>query len=161
MGLVSITWSHGMYCLSYSILSPETDLDYIRFVKRRGFAVGVMFAGTAFGGLVFPLIISPMIKSIGLPWTFRALSFAVVVIVTPLLRFIKGRLPESRVQGPVARSSSNKAWMTDMRFWLMIAANTSQALAYFIPIVWLPSTCTALLFKLFGSQENIQLSPLL
>lgn len=112
-----------------------------RFVNRRGFATGIMFAGASVGGLVFPLVLTPMIKAIGLPWTFRTLSVAIVVIIAPLLRFIKGRLPESRVQGPVPRSSSRNVWMKDIRFRLMIAANTAQALAYYIPIFWLPSTC--------------------
>lgn len=88
---------------------------------------------------MFPLLLAPMIHAIGLPWTFRALSIALFGLITPSLRFMKGRLPDSSVCG-IASQNSNTAWMKNPSVWLLMAANTVQGFAYFIPIIWLPST---------------------
>jgi MCP family monocarboxylic acid transporter-like MFS transporter 10 len=75
----------------------------------------------------------------GVEKTLRALSVVILVTIGPLLYFVKGRLPDSRVHGPSARSSGDRAWMKNPVVWTFTLINTLQSLAYFIPMVWIPS----------------------
>lgn len=59
------------------------------FTTRRSLANGIAAAGSGLGGLIYSLAAGAMIKSIGLPWTFRVLgilAFAVTSICSLLLR---------------------------------------------------------------------------
>ncbi|EIW81214.1 MFS general substrate transporter [Coniophora puteana RWD-64-598 SS2] len=108
------------------------------FVTRRGMANGVIFAGTAAGGLLLPLIVPHLIASYGIQKALRILAIASTIALVPALPFIKGRLPESRVAGPRARSSGY-GWMRNETVWFVLAANTLQGFGYFVPTVWLPT----------------------
>ncbi|KAI0040989.1 hypothetical protein FA95DRAFT_1611359 [Auriscalpium vulgare] len=51
----------------------------------------------------------------------------------------RSRLPEHhRVHGPGPRSSENGVWMKSWTWWLLLAVNTVQGFAYFLPIIWSP-----------------------
>ncbi|KAH7925578.1 MFS general substrate transporter [Leucogyrophana mollusca] len=113
------------------------------FVKRRGMANGVIFAGTALGGFLFPLVLPGLLSRFGPAKALRVLSVALMGSVLPFLPFIKGRLPESRVHGPRPRSW-DRSWMKSTSFWFVITANTVQGFGYFVPVVWLPTYATAL-----------------
>ncbi|KII87260.1 hypothetical protein PLICRDRAFT_55241 [Plicaturopsis crispa FD-325 SS-3] len=132
-----------LYAIGGSLLYG-TCISYMSewFVKRRGLANGVIFAGTGAGGLVLPLVLPPLIAKFGPAKTLRYLSIAVLGMLLPLLPFVKGRLPASRVHGPAVRSS--REWMKSRSFWMLIMANTIQGLGYFIPIIWLPTFASEL-----------------
>ncbi|KAJ4000865.1 MFS general substrate transporter [Lentinula boryana] len=111
------------------------------FNHRRGLANGVVFAGTAVGGILLPLILPRLLSSYGPPKTLRILSIAIVLLIVPLLPFIKGRLPESRsrAMGPSPRGRGDVEWKKSVSFWVLVVANTFQGFGYFVPIVWLPT----------------------
>ncbi|KAJ7748002.1 major facilitator superfamily domain-containing protein [Mycena olivaceomarginata] len=114
------------------------------FVARRGMANGILFAGTAAGGLLLPLSLPRLMSKYGPSKTLRILAVGTTILLFPLLPFLKGRLPQTRVriQGPVPRGvSGTRNWMRDRLFWIFLAVNTLQGFAYFIPIIYLPSTC--------------------
>lgn len=132
------------------------------FVERRGLASGVLFAGSASGGFILPLILPHLITTVGVAKTLRIISFVVLGLLAPLLPFVKGRLPASRIHGPAARAS-DRTWLRSQSFWLLIATNTLQSFGmrpscsspisrseprfsgHFVPMNWLPSSCTAIL----------------
>ena len=95
--------------------------------------------GTAVGGLVIPLIIPRIIAVHGAAVTLRYLSIAIGIALIPCYPFLKGRLPIARVQGPGVRRPSDRSWLTNTSFWLVLAVNTVQSFGYFVPILWLPS----------------------
>ncbi|KAJ6583983.1 MFS general substrate transporter [Mycena vulgaris] len=112
------------------------------FVSRRGMANGILFAGTAAGGLILPLVLPPLISNYGSSKTLRILAIAFFILLFPLLPFVKGRLPDSRVHihGPAPRGAPGpREWMKHKSFWVFLAANTLQGFAYFVPIVYLPT----------------------
>ncbi|KAJ7163489.1 major facilitator superfamily domain-containing protein [Mycena crocata] len=112
------------------------------FVARRGLANGILFAGNSTGGLLLPLVLPPLISKHGASKTLRILAIAVAVLLVPVLPFVKGRLPQSRVRihGPAPRGVSGpQDWMKHKSFWICLAANTLQGFAYFVPIVYLPT----------------------
>ncbi|KIK61604.1 hypothetical protein GYMLUDRAFT_243300 [Collybiopsis luxurians FD-317 M1] len=110
------------------------------FNQKRGFANGVVFAGTAVGGIVLPLIFPPLLSSYGPSKSLRILSICIAALIFPLLPFIKGRFPESRsrAHGPTPRGRGNRKWLKSKPFWMLVLANTFQGFGYFVPIVWLP-----------------------
>lgn len=64
------------------------------------------------------------------------------VLLFPILPFIRGRLPPTRVQiqGPIPRGAPGpQSWIRQPGFWVLIAVNTLQGAAYFVPIIYLPS----------------------
>ncbi|KAF7979208.1 hypothetical protein HWV62_99 [Athelia sp. TMB] len=112
--------------------------------------------GTAVGGLVIPLIIPRIIAVHGAALTLRYLSIAIGVTLLPCYPFLKGRLPVARVQGPGVRKPSDRSWLTNRSFWLILAVNTVQGFGYFVPILWLPSQYHCPLFgKIKASTDNL------
>ncbi|THH16707.1 hypothetical protein EW146_g3971 [Bondarzewia mesenterica] len=93
------------------------------FVKRRGLANDVIFAGTVTGGLVRPLILTPLFRHHGIANTLRYLSIAVIASLIPTLPFVRPRLTSA-----AGEQVTNKV----------------QGFAYFAPIVWLPTYASAL-----------------
>ncbi|KAL1683007.1 major facilitator superfamily domain-containing protein [Schizophyllum commune] len=107
------------------------------FFRLRGTASGIVFAGTAAGGLILPLVFPPLITKYGAPKTLRIFSVAIACLLLPVIPYIKGRLPP-RVYGPAPRAS-NRGWLTNPSFWLYTAVNLIQGFGYFMPVVWLPT----------------------
>ena len=107
------------------------------FFRLRGTASGIVFAGTAAGGLILPLVFPPLITKYGAPKTLSIFSVAIACLLLPVIPYIKGRLPP-RVYGPAPRAS-NRGWLTNPSFWLYTAVNLIQGFGYFMPVVWLPS----------------------
>lgn len=94
--------------------------------------------GDYFGGVIFPIIMPPLIARWGIQITTRIYAFTFAIVLLPALPFLKARLPESRVHGPSPRSGA-RAWMKDRSFWFFIVINTLQGFAHFVPLTWLPS----------------------
>ena len=124
------------------------------FVARRGLANGTIFCGnspsflylspdsshstgTAVGGLILPIVQPKLISAYGTSATLRILGIAMAVILVPLLPFLKGRLPNIRqTHGPTPRPKHS---LLSFGFIMLMLVNTLQSLAYFVPLVWLPS----------------------
>lgn len=97
------------------------------FVARRGLANGVISAGTATGGLILPLILPSILERFGTSAALRILAIGFAVLLLPVLPFLRGRLPHSRVRGPVARSNAgNWDWVKNRGIQLLFVANTIQ-----------------------------------
>ena len=52
------------------------------FNKRRGAALGIMFTGSSIGGVVFPIMVSHLVRSIGFPWAMRTCAFLILFLLT-------------------------------------------------------------------------------
>ncbi|KAA1476048.1 MFS general substrate transporter [Dentipellis sp. KUC8613] len=112
------------------------------FVRRRGLANGILFTGSATGGLLMPFILPPLLHAYGPFVTLRILSIAILVLTIPCLFFIYPRLPETRVHGPGRRheASTRHLWIRNWTWWVLLVANTVQGFGYFVPQLWLPSS---------------------
>ncbi|KIP08941.1 hypothetical protein PHLGIDRAFT_103577 [Phlebiopsis gigantea 11061_1 CR5-6] len=109
------------------------------FVEKRGLANGVIAAGPALGGVVLPLVLPSLIDKYGSGKTLRFFAIIISAMLLLILPFVRGRLPETPVVGPARPRSSNLLWLKDKNFWAINVANIIQALAYFVPILWLPT----------------------
>lgn len=100
--------------------------------------------GTGVGGIILPIVMPILVNSYGPSVTLRLLSLSILVLVLPGLPFLTPRLPEKRVHAPGSRSAGSetflKSCVQNPTFILITLANTLQGFAYFLPILWLPST---------------------
>ena len=109
---------------------------------------------TASGGLVLPLVLPPLLDKYGSAKVLRFYSIVCLCTLTLILPFVRGRLPEARqVHGPVnpraiSATESRMFWLKDRSFWIFNIANTLQGLAYFVPLLWLPSKCLRFAIRL-------------
>ncbi|KAJ7256829.1 major facilitator superfamily domain-containing protein [Mycena haematopus] len=137
--LQGVLYAVGGCKLSTLLYLPCISFMSEWFVARRGMANGILFAGTAAGGLLLPLVLPLLISKYGSSKTLRILGITITVLLSLLLPFVKGRLPQTRVriQGPAPRGARD--WMKHKSFWIFLAVNTLQGLAYFVPIIYLPT----------------------
>ncbi|KAK0649262.1 major facilitator superfamily domain-containing protein [Cercophora newfieldiana] len=82
------------------VFCPATAVVSTYFVRRRAFALGVGAAGTATGGLIFPIIAQQLMPRVGFGWTVRVMGVVVVVNSVVLLLLSRARL-EGRRTGPL------------------------------------------------------------
>ncbi|KLO04984.1 MFS general substrate transporter [Schizopora paradoxa] len=132
------------------------------FSRRRGLASGIVNAGTAVGGLTIPPLLPKLIDKFGRAKTLRYSSL-IFVLIACVLPVIRPRLPERAIHGPrpgAARSNSQgrgndessgerapqprPTWFKSVPFQLSIVASSVQALAYFVPVLYLPSFASSL-----------------
>lgn len=124
------------------------------FVRRKGLALGVMWAGKSIAGVVLPFVVDASLSRFGINNTLRAWACLTVYIslskvdsyflimgfqcamTAPLLWFIKPRLPL-----PPARTA-RRLDMSFLRlriFWILELGNVIQGLGYFLPSAYLSS----------------------
>ena len=99
------------------------------FIARRGLANGVINAGTATGGLILPLALPTLIDRYGTSKTLRILAVIFAALLLPVLPFLRGRLPDSRVRRPPSRSNAadnGRAWLRNRNFQFLMVVNTLQ-----------------------------------
>jgi MFS transporter, MCT family, solute carrier family 16 (monocarboxylic acid transporters), member 10 len=154
LALLGVVYSIGgalLYHLTLSYLPAW-------FLTRRGLANGVVFAGTAVGGVFLPLILPPLLQRYSRV-TSRYIGVAVGIGLIPGMIWIKPRVPERARARPRAgperwHSSSRQPlmnrvkenikgrlswWFSHRAFAILLLANTAQGFGYFMPLIWLPS----------------------
>ncbi|CAI4213983.1 unnamed protein product [Parascedosporium putredinis] len=63
------------------------------FLKKRGAAFGILNSGSSVGGVVLPIMIDRLFKSIGFAWTLRVLGFLLLALCAIACITVKSRLP--------------------------------------------------------------------
>ncbi|KAK4622274.1 MFS transporter asaE [Fulvia fulva] len=131
-----------IYAIAGNALVIPT-INYLNewFVRKKGLAIGVAIAGDGVGGAILPLVLQALLSAVGFRWTLRIVAAILVVLASPLLFVLKPRLPVSAAQ---ASPRIDPSFLRSPLFWVLQAANTSQALGYFLPINYLPTIAEAL-----------------
>ncbi|RDL33913.1 uncharacterized protein BP5553_08281 [Venustampulla echinocandica] len=75
-----------LFCPALSTLSTY-------FSKKRSLAIGIGAAGSATGGIVFPIMVQQLLPKVGFPWTMRALAFIQLACLLVCDIGIKTRVP--------------------------------------------------------------------
>ncbi|KAG9236766.1 MFS monocarboxylate transporter [Amylocarpus encephaloides] len=111
------------------------------FVRRKGLAFGVMWAGTGVGGLTIPFIMNSLLSRFGFRTTLRIWAVTNLVLTSPFIYFLRPRLPV----GPVSHSPRRGLnFLRTSTFWILFIGLTAESLGYFIPGIYLPSFARAL-----------------
>ncbi|RMJ16566.1 hypothetical protein CDV36_003727 [Fusarium kuroshium] len=104
------------------------------FSKRRGAAMGIMATGSSLGGVIFPIMISRMIKSTGYPWAMRTAAFLIlglqiiaILTVRPRTKPVPKTMPAGRYAAP----------FTEIPFVIMLLGVFVLTYGIFIPIDYL------------------------
>lgn len=63
------------------------------FDKKRGMAFGIMATGSSIGGVIFPIMVTRLIKEINFGWAMRISSFLILGLLALASLTIKPRLP--------------------------------------------------------------------
>ena len=108
------------------------------FIKRRGLAFGVMWAGTGVAGVILPLVLQHLLSTYGFRTTLRIWSITLFLFTLPLLYFVKPRLPISQSHRHHSRTF-DFSFLTLRTFAVLEACNILEALGYFLPSIYLPT----------------------
>ncbi|MCJ1309717.1 hypothetical protein MMC25_003377 [Agyrium rufum] len=117
-----------LYCPTYLFLEEW-------FVRNRGFAIGIMWAGTGTSGVTVPFLMSWSLEKYGSSITLRAWAIGVTVLIGPLLLFLKPRIPLAPAH---RRPQFDVRFLGAPVFWILQTCNILEGLGYFLPSIYLP-----------------------
>ncbi|KAF1967716.1 putative MFS monocarboxylate transporter [Bimuria novae-zelandiae CBS 107.79] len=109
------------------------------FVKRKGLAYGIMWAGKSATGVGLPFAINASLRRFSPGTTLQAWSVATVLLSAPLLYLLKPRIPLSRT-ATTRRISTT--FLALPAFWALMLGNLLQSLGYFLPYAYISSYTT-------------------
>ncbi|KAJ7635788.1 MFS transporter, MCP family, solute carrier family 16, member 10 [Mycena polygramma] len=66
------------------------------FLKRRGFALGVVTSGSALGGVIWPILANKLIQDVGFGWALRIIGFMSLALCLVSAVLVKVRLPPAK-----------------------------------------------------------------
>ncbi|KAF2104267.1 MFS general substrate transporter [Rhizodiscina lignyota] len=111
------------------------------FIRRKGIAYGLMWAGKSLDGAVFPFIMDFMLRSLGWKNTLRIWAAAMFALTAPLLFFLRPRIPISQSTRPRPLSLT---FLRHKDFWMLEVGNIMQSFGYFLPQTFLSSYAVSL-----------------
>ncbi|KAF7195815.1 MFS transporter asaE [Pseudocercospora fuligena] len=119
------------------------SINYINewFVRKKGLAIGVAIAGDGVGGVITPLILQALLPRVGFRWTLRIMAAIICIPSTPLIFFLKPRVP---IGASTISPRIDISFLRHRLFWVFEIFNIVQALGYFLPMNYLPSIAEAL-----------------
>jgi MFS family permease len=120
-------------CIAYS---PSILYMSEWFVRRRGLAFGIVWAGSGVSGLAFPIGLEKLLSNFGYQTTLRVISVLIFVLAAPLLYFHKPRLPVSKTIG---YHRLNFRFLLNKVFVIYQIGNIMEALGFFLPGIYLPT----------------------
>ncbi|KAJ9132587.1 MFS general substrate transporter [Pleurostoma richardsiae] len=89
------------------IFLPAAAIQSQYWAKRRAFAVGISATGSPIAGIIFPIIFSRLLPSIGFAWATRVIAFITLGLSAIPIVFMRPRLPPS---GKIRSIVDNTAW---------------------------------------------------
>ncbi len=135
--------SHSLLGLSLGLVGVmiQTVLISNWFRRRRGLAMGVVLTGTSFGGVLIPIIATPLISNYGWRTALQLLSLLVWLVLLPgIILFVKDRAQDigqnydgDEIQTPDADETAPAE-----------GATFGEALRS--PLFWLIGLCAILIF---------------
>ncbi|KAI8992621.1 major facilitator superfamily domain-containing protein [Pilobolus umbonatus] len=108
------------------------------FDKRKGLALGLASAGSGFGGLVFPYVMTTVNNRLGHQWTYHVLGFICFILNMFNLIVMREKVPTTKVKKSLS-SIIKLEVLKDTNFVLFILASNVLLTAYYIPFFYLPS----------------------
>ena len=114
------------------------------FTKRRGTALGIVLTGTSFGGVLIPLVATPLIQNYGWRWAMILISLIIWIILLPAAIFLVKNRPSDiglLPDGEAIRTDEQSAVRNPQS-----ADGMTLGEALRTPIFWIFSVCAALIF---------------
>jgi MFS family permease len=111
------------------------------WVRRRGFAYGVMLAGVGMAGAILPVALEWLLHTYGFRTTLRVCALTFVVFNAPVLVFLKPRLPLSQTS---QSRGFDMAFFKSCDYQILQSSVLIQSLGYFLPVIYLPTFARSL-----------------
>lgn len=111
------------------------------FIARKGFAFGVMWAGSGVSGVCIPFVMNWGLNRYSFSTMLRAWAIILVLLSGPLLYFVRPRLPVSASTHP---RRLNFSFLKTSAFWILQTGNILESLGFFIPNIYLPTYARSL-----------------
>ena len=127
----------GFLLLYPSILSMLNEW----FLRRRGLAYGILYAGAGVSGVGYPFILQALLSKYGYRTTLRATATGQAILVGLMLPLLKGRLPAA---GAGSFRKIDTSFLRKPLFYVYALSNLFQGFAFFIPGLYLPSFASLL-----------------
>ncbi|KAE8363150.1 putative monocarboxylate permease [Aspergillus caelatus] len=116
---------------------PSISLVASKFQQRRPLAMFIATSGTAFGGIIYPIIFSRLQPKLGFPWATRVLGFVtlgeLIIAMAIMLPGTKGKAPND------VRSLLDPTAFHDPAFMTFCVALFLMWIAYWVPFFLLPT----------------------
>ncbi|KID82968.1 Major facilitator superfamily domain, general substrate transporter [Metarhizium guizhouense ARSEF 977] len=110
------------------------------FKKRRGTAFGIFATGSSLGGVVFPIMLSNLIKTVGYGWAMRSAAFIILALLIVANLTIKAR----HVNGRQALSKELLARpFHEKTFLLLLIGLSLVPFGLYTPINFIPTVAKA------------------
>lgn len=121
------------------------------FLRKRGQTTGLAAAGGSLGGVVFPLTLQSLFRSIGFAWATRVVGFITLLLLIIANLFIKSRLPP--------RPATKENIMPDFRIFRDPVFALTTAGVFFVEWgLFLPLTYIASYAISHGIESNLAYS---
>ncbi|KAJ6016309.1 hypothetical protein N7540_010900 [Penicillium herquei] len=124
------------------------------FVRRKGLAFGIMWAGTGLSGVILPILLQWMLDTYGHKTALRAWSIILLVMGGPLLFYLRPRLPISRASHT---RPFDFRFLLNSTFLIYESGNILEAMGYFLPTIYLPTYAKSLGANTFESTLTVML----
>jgi nitrate/nitrite transporter NarK len=105
------------------------------FNKKRGAAYGLLSTGSSLGGVVFPIMVDRLIRSVGYGWAMRTAAFLILVLLIIANFTITSRHPPrpSKLSG-----SEMVKPFKELGYLLLLLGMFLLTFGIFVPIDYLP-----------------------
>ncbi|RMZ42099.1 monocarboxylate transporter [Aspergillus flavus] len=110
------------------------------FSKKRGAVYGIVSSGSSIGGVIFPIMISKLIRILGFPWTMRICALMILFLLIIANLTVRSRLP------PNPRKLSKESLMRpfhESKTMLLIAGFFTLTFGIFVPMNYLVTAAMA------------------
>ncbi|GKZ39490.1 hypothetical protein AbraIFM66950_000414 [Aspergillus brasiliensis] len=122
------------------VFSPTTLYLDQWFVRRKGLAYGIMWAGKSICGVALPFMTSACLDRFGARTALKAWTVVTLLTLAVTLPFIRPRIPPAPSTTP---QPLNLAFLKLATFWMLQLGNIIQSFGYFLPSTYLPSYTTS------------------
>ena len=125
------------------------------FVKKRGLAMGIVLCGTSFGGIVIPLLATPLIEKYGWRTAMMLVSLLVWLVLIPaIIFFVKPKPGDIGLNPDDDANASDLSAAAKLTSAELPGLTLGQALK--TPIFWVFALAAALIFyPLFVSTQQL------
>ncbi|KAJ3367640.1 hypothetical protein GGF31_007189 [Allomyces arbusculus] len=127
----------GLGCAMVYI--PGAALPSQWWVKHQSFASGTAVAGAGAGPLVYTLVLSVVLPSLGTKWTLLAMAGITLALLLVATALVRTRIPVRRraVRGSIWNS------LRDVKFRYLFLGRLIIPFSYLVPFFYLPSYVTS------------------